>query len=103
MSQMNNILTGSSNSVQTCLNYLADTVKPSTFRNGKVGTKRAETGDDDIWFGNVLVKKSILVNNARENQQISLDKEGFELHDNMMPVDELNSIDFRNFKDVITR
>ena len=83
---MKDILTGSSTTVQTSLKYLANTVQPSTFRNGKVGTKRATTGDDDIWFGNVLVDKNTVIHNAREkNNDISLDKEGFELHDNMMP------------------
>ena len=33
----------------------------------------------------------------------TLDKEGFELHENDIPIEELNSIDFRNFKDVVTR
>ena len=100
---MKDILTGSSTTVQTSLKYLANTVQPSTFRNGKVGTKRSTTGDDDIWFGNVVVDKNTSIHNARENHEISLDKEGFELHDNMMPHEELDSIDFRNFKDVVTK
>ena len=100
---MKNKITGSSTDVQTSLKYLASTVQPSTFRNGMVGTKRAPTGDDDIWFGNTLVDKEILIKNAREKSDVSLDKEGFELHDNMMPVEDLNAIDFRNLKDVITR
>ena len=103
LNAMKEILTGSSTTVQTSLTYLSNTVQPSTFRNGKVGTKRDTTGDDDIWFGNTLVDKTILIHNAREKErEISLDKEGFELHDNMMPNEELNSIDFRNFKDVVT-
>ena len=100
---MNNIFTGSSTSVQTNLTYLEKNVEPSIFRNGKVGTKRAPTGDDDIWFGNTLSDKKVLIHNARENPNISLDKEGFELHQDMMPAEDLNSIDFRNSKDVVTR
>ena len=100
---MKKSLTGSSSDVHTSLKYLANTVQPSVFRNGNVGTKRAPTGDDDIWFGNTIVDKEVLIQNAREKSDISLNKEGFELHDNMMPMEELNSIDFRNFKDVITR
>ena len=100
---MESSLTGSSSDVHTSLKYLASTVQPSVFRNGKVGTKRAPTGDDDIWFGNTLVDKDVIIRNARETPNNSLSREGFELHDNMMPMEELNNIDFRNFKDVITR
>ena len=100
---MNQTLTGSSADVKASLKYLSSTVKPSIFRNGKVGTKRAPTGDDDIWFGNTLIDKEVLIKNAREKPNISIDKEGFELHDNMMPIEDLNAIDFRNFKDVVTR
>ena len=100
---MKNKITGSSTDVQTSLKYLASTVQPSIFRNGMVGTKRAPTGDDDIWFGNTLIDKDVLIKNARDKPDVSLDKEGFELHDNMMPSEELNTIDFRNFEDVITR
>ena len=61
-----------SNGVPTSLKYLAHTVSPSLFRNGKVGTKRAPSGDDDIWFGNTINDKNIFINNARKNLDISL-------------------------------
>ena len=59
---MKNKITGSSIDVRTSLKYLASTVQPSIFRNGMVGTKRAATGDDDIWFGNTLIDKEVLIN-----------------------------------------
>ena len=96
-------LTGSTTGVEATIKYLATTVEPSIFRNGKVGTKRAPTGDDDIWFGNDLSDRKVLMHNARDVHEISLNKEGFELHEDMMPIEELNSIDFRNFENVITR
>ena len=93
----------SSSGVEASIVYLDHTVEPSVFRNGKVGTKRAPTGDDDIWFGNKLSSRNVYIHNARKHPNISLKREGFELHQDMMPADELDSIDFRNFKDVITR
>ena len=93
----------SSSGVEASIVYLDHTVESSVFRNGKVGTKRAPTGDDDIWFGNTLSSRNVYINNARKHPNISLKREGFELHQDMMPADELGSIDFRNFKDVITR
>ena len=83
--------------------YLANSVQPSLLRNGKVGTKRAPTGDDDIWFGNTIEERKVLMHNARENPNISLDIEGFELHKNDISDEDLISIDFWNFKDVVTR
>ena len=43
------------------------------------------------------------MNNARKNPNISLNIEGFELHKNDIPDEDLNSIDFWNSKDVVTR
>ena len=83
--------------------YLANSVQPSLLRNGKVGTKRAPTGDDDIWFGNTIEERKVVMHNARENPNISLDIEGFELHKNDISDEDLISIDFWNFKDVVTR
>ena len=96
-------LSGSPSGVQAGVRYIANSVQPSLFRNGKVGTKRAPTGDDDIWFGNTPSDKKLFIHNARENPNISLDREGFELHADDMPPEELNSIQFRNSKDVVTR
>ena len=87
----------------TTVRYLAKSVQPSLLRNGKVGTKRAPTGDDDVWFGNTIEDRKVLMHNARKNPNISLNIEGFELHKNDIPDEDLNSIDFWNFKDVVTR
>ena len=65
--------------------------------------KRAPTGDDDIWFGNTIEERTVLMHNARKNPNISLDIEGFELHKNDISYEDLISIDFWNFKDVVTR
>ena len=101
--EMDKNTTESFKGVEATLNYLASSVEPSLFRNGKVGTKRALTGDDHIWFNNTLTKKKVFIHNARENPDISLNKEGFELHQNDIPSSELDSIYFRNFHDVVTR
>ena len=103
ITKMATIPTGSINGVQASIRYLASDVQPSLFRNGKVGTKRDTTGDDDIWFGNTRSDREVFIHNARDNPEICLDKEGFELHQDHMSSEELNSIEFRNSKDVVTR
>ena len=65
--------------------------------------KRAPTGDDDIWFGNTIEERHFVIENARNHPNITLDVEGFELHQNDIPEKILNSIDFWNFQDVVTK
>ena len=44
-----------------------------------------------------------MIQNARNYPNISLDVEGFELHQNDISEELLNSIDFYNSKDVVTK
>ena len=44
-----------------------------------------------------------MIKNARNHPNITLDVEGFELHQNDIPEKLLNSIDFWNFQDVVTK
>ena len=68
--------------IPAAMRYLTNSVEPSLFPNGKLGTKRALTGNDDIWFGNSTEERKVLIQNARNQSTISLDVEGFELHQN---------------------
>ena len=44
-----------------------------------------------------------MIENARNHPNITLDVEGFELHQDDIPEKLLNSIDFWNFQDVVTK
>ena len=44
-----------------------------------------------------------MIENARNHPNITLDVEGFELHQDDIPERLLNSIDFWNFQDVVTK
>ena len=44
-----------------------------------------------------------MIENARNHPNITLDVEGFELHQDDIPEKLLDSIDFWNFQDVVTK
>ena len=71
------------------LNYLDESVQPSLFRNGAVGTKRDPDGNDFDTVGLSLKEKSLAVSDARGlsgAQRPTCRDNGFELLD--APIEE---------------
>ena len=63
-------------------NYLADSVEPSLFRNGKVFTRRDGSGNDNRWVGAHMQKHRMPVTDARGlsgGHRKTLHANGFEL------------------------
>ena len=82
--------------------YLADSVQPSLYRNGKVLTRRDPDGSDSGWEGAVLEDRTVQVADARQslgNDAPTLAKNGFELSARST----LGDIDFFNHADVVRR
>ncbi len=68
--------------VNARLNYLADSVEHSLYRNGKVFIHRDPDGNDSPIQGATLKQKNVIINNARLLEQPmhrQLDVHGFEL------------------------
>ena len=64
------------------LNYLAESVKPSLYRNGEVLTRRDRDGSDGGTEGVLKNEQEVVVNNARllaGPQRRTLETHGFEL------------------------
>lgn len=83
------------------LTYLDAKTEPSLVRNGKVFTRRDNSGSDDEWVGVTFDKRKIPVRDARANSadnQHRLGPNGFELL--QRPIDNLD-IDFLNNQKIV--
>lgn len=68
--------------VNAQLNYLADSVEPSLYRNGKVFTYRDRDGNDGDYHGVVIEQREVVINDGRgtdESRRRTLEAHGFEL------------------------
>ena len=85
------------------LTYLAGSVQNSLYRNGKVFTRRDNSGNDYPWEGADLEKRQVPVHDARNmsgSQRPTLDANGFEMLDR--PLRDA-AIKFLNHEQVVSR
>lgn len=78
------------------LTYLAASVEPSLYRNGKVFTRRDGSGNDSPWVGADLSKRVMPVADARAlegAQRRRLDANGFELLERSKAVPDIDFLD----------
>lgn len=83
--------------------YLAASVEPSLYRNGKVFTRRDGSGNDNRWVGADLHKCRMPVEDARDlagPRQCTLDANGFELLQRPL---ESPMVDFLDHETVVHR